>query len=426
MQHLKNKILHITPHLGGGVGSVLLNWLVFDKSNIHSVATLDYANDKATKVCKDNNIALYSEMNNNIAQLLELIEHADIVLIHFWNHPLLYDFLVKNKLPSSRVIFWSHVSGLHAPYVIPKKILDYADKFIFTTYVSHNAKEVAEYEDKNKFSTILSTGGVENFINIQPKEHKGFNVGYVGTVDYSKMHPDFIATSKKINIPEVKFIIVGGDNEKEISKNANDKFEFVGKISDIKPYLEQFDVFGYPLHPEHFGTAEQVLQEAMASGIVPVVLNNPTEKTLVKHMENGLVANNLDEYVKYVELLYNDKILRQKLSQNARKYAKEIFSLENLTNQWNKVFDEVLNFPKTIKKWDIKNNNPSYFEVFLESLGEYKHLFMVQSEKDLQRIKELAKFPNWQSQTKGTAHQYHDFFKNDEKLKKISKLMKEN
>jgi L-malate glycosyltransferase len=168
------------------------------------------------------------------------------------------------------------------------------------------------------------------------------------------------------------------------------------------------------------------LQEAMASGIVPVVLNNPTEKTLVKHMENGLVANDLDEYVKYIELLYNDKILRQKLSKNAKKYAKEIFSLENLTNQWNKVFDEVLNFPKTIKKWDIKNNNPSYFEVFLESLGEYKHLFMVQSEKDLQRIKELAKFPNWQSQTKGTAHQYHDFFKNDEELKKISKLMKEN
>ena len=62
-----------------------------------------------------------------------------------------------------------------------------------------------------------------------------------------------------------------------------DKLEIVGKIPDIKPYLSKFDVFAYPLNPNHYGTAEQVLQEAMAAGIVPVVMNNPAEKILVKH-----------------------------------------------------------------------------------------------------------------------------------------------
>ena len=44
----KIKILHITPHLGGGVGRVLLNYLSKVKDDncfIHQVACLDYAID---------------------------------------------------------------------------------------------------------------------------------------------------------------------------------------------------------------------------------------------------------------------------------------------------------------------------------------------------------------------------------------------
>lgn len=56
------KILHITPHLGGGVGTVLLNWLAYDKSCRHTVVTLDYANKEAVAACKTNNIELYSRL----------------------------------------------------------------------------------------------------------------------------------------------------------------------------------------------------------------------------------------------------------------------------------------------------------------------------------------------------------------------------
>ena len=37
-------VLHITPHLGGGVGSVLLNYINYDlknSTNEHTIATLD-------------------------------------------------------------------------------------------------------------------------------------------------------------------------------------------------------------------------------------------------------------------------------------------------------------------------------------------------------------------------------------------------
>ena len=58
------KILHITPHLGGGVGSVLLNWLQYETLNCkekkHLIATLDFANEKAKDTVNNTQSAFFT------------------------------------------------------------------------------------------------------------------------------------------------------------------------------------------------------------------------------------------------------------------------------------------------------------------------------------------------------------------------------
>lgn len=436
MKNKNNKcsnILHITPHLGGGVGSVLLNYLTAEKDKSfynHYVATLDYANDNAQKVSKNIGFELFSDAYKDINKLLKLISKADIVLVHFWNHPLLYDFLVRNELPESRVIFWSHISGFTPPNIFPQKVLNYPDKFIFTTPLSFSTNEVKEFQDKEKFAAIWSTGGVDHAKNIKPKPHKGFNIGYIGTIDYSKMHPDFLEIYSKINIPDVKFIVCGGPNHLQLKEETekmgiSHKFKFLGKVEDITKYLEVFDVFGYPLNPHHFGTCDQVLQEAMAAGVIPVVLNNKMENYMIKNSETGIVARDAKEYISAIEKLYDNPELRQKLSKKTKEYAINEYSITNLQNEWSKIFEEVLQLEKTTKKWDIKSDNLTYFEVFKESLGSHKDLFMLQSDNDIERLKDLGRLPNWNSKTKGTIHQYYEFFNDDEELKEISGIMKD-
>lgn len=404
----RKNILHITPHLGGGVGQVVLNWLCYDKSNTHSIITLDFANEKAKAVCKKEKIKLFSQIPTD--KILNLIKETDILVIHFWNHPLLFDFLIRHNLPDCRCIIYSHISGLTPPNVIGKKILFYADRFIYTTPIS---KEI-----DNTADVIISTGGIEHVKDLTPKKHTGFCVGYIGTVDYAKMHPDYINVMKKIN--NVNFLIVGGDREKEISKEADGRFNFTGKVEDIRPYLSQMDVFGYLLNPLHFGTAEQVLQEAMAAGVVPVVLNNKCESLIVKHNTTGLVAKNSDEYVKYIELLRDDTKLRQKLSKQAKDYALEFFSISNYTKEWLKVINEVAKLEKTPKIWPLdKQKDISAFDIFLESIDVFANEFMLKSDEEL---KILLQNPNWQSCSKGTPKQYYAFFSTDEKLKRIVEL----
>lgn len=412
-------VLHITPHLGGGVGQVLLNYLAFDKLNNHTVATLDYANEKALKMAREADFKVFSNMYKQADQMLELLSNADLIVVHFWNHPLLYDFLIRNSLPAARIVFWAHISGLEAPYVFHEKILNYPDKFVFTTPLSFDAKEVQAFPDRSKLEVVFSTGGIEHVKKITPQVHAGFNIGYIGTVDYAKMHPRYVEIHKQIRIKDAKFIIVGGDNEKEISQTADIRFEFTGKVTNICPYLEQFDVFGYLLNEKHYGTAEQVLQEAMAAGVVPVVLNNPSESLLVKHGETGLVGKDVAEYQKYIELLYTDRALKEQLSKNARKYALEVFSLETMTLKWNEIYQEMLNTPKKEREYS-KFPHIKPIDVFLESLGDYRNPFVTYLKtNDIKLLKKILHLPQWRSDTKGTPKQYYSFFPEDKELGRI-------
>ena len=292
-------ILHITPHLGGGVGRVLLNYFTQvkgDRSFVHEVACLDYANKHALDVAENIGIELTDRMACNVHSLLGRIAGADIVLIHWWNHPLLYDFLIRTDLPPCRVVMWSHISGFHPPYVFTEKIICYPDLFVFTTPASYETQEVQRLPDQKKKSlrVVWSTGGVEHVRNVTPQVHKGFNVGYIGTVDYCKMHPDFLDMCLGIDIPDVNFIVCGGQKEKEIQKEAErlgigGKIIFTGLVQDIREYLSIFDVFGYPLAPYHYGTCDQVLAECMACGVVPVVFSNQMENQIVQDGVTGMV-----------------------------------------------------------------------------------------------------------------------------------------
>lgn len=440
------KILHITPHLGGGVGRVLLNYLAKTKTNPlfeHEVACLDYANASALEMAKNIDLLLADKMANKHQKLLKMISEADIVLIHWWNHPLLYDFLVRSELPASRVIMWSHVSGFHPPYVFTEKIFGYPDLFVFTTPLSHDTKEAMTLSagQRESLHVVWSTGGVEHVKHVKSRPHKGFNVGYIGTVDYCKMHPAFLKMCSKINIPGVKFIVCGGPKEKEMEQEAQrlgigDKFNFTGQVSDIGPYLAKFDVLGYPLASHHYGTCDQVLAESMACGVVPVVMANRMESHIVKDGITGIVAQNQQEYIQGVERLYSDTELRSYLSANARSHALKHFSLESIEQEWENVFNKIILVPKTAKKWKIKQENEiiSAKDVFLESLGPYGAPFKQYCEaknedernKAVSAIIKLLESPLWQSETRGTVYHYNTFFKEDSYLSAWCRLMRES
>jgi len=441
------KILHITPHLGGGVGSVVLNWVKKDTfDNFHTIMSLD-KNNNDDWITIDNmidTVNIYDDCYNRKdfkKNLIKEISDNDIILIHWWNHPLLYDVMVNINFPPCRIMIWNHVSSLFPPYSMTEKLVDFTDMLIFTSPVSYECKEIVKLpiKKRKKLDVIWSTVGVESFKEIKKVHHDNFIVGYTGTVDFGKLNPNFIDLCASVRVPNVRFVVCSGDSQQHLKDEAGKKgvsgiFSFEGRVPSVVPYLATFDVFGYPLQPNNFATCEQSIGEAMMAGVVPVVLNNVTEKYIVKHMETGIVAETLDDYHKAIEYLYNNKDELKRMSKNAIDYAKEQYDIKKTIGKWNELFNKIMSNEKKARSWDREDKvymRPN--ELYIESLGDYNAPLKefinstTNNEKKiaLKNIKRLFDTNiMFYSKNKGSVLQYLKYFPEDKYLQEWSKLCK--
>jgi len=417
------KILHISSHYGGGVGTVVKAWKDNDKLNEHR---LSFLNNKTKN---------YGELFD-----IEMINNSDIVVCHFWNHPALFDFLINTKLPACRFVFWGHISGLFAPYIYFDKLVEYSDKFVFTSPVSYKCKEIQELKSdlKEKLDVIWSTYGIEKFKNVNRLEHDEFVVGLTGTVDYGKLHTDFVDMCSKINIPNIKFVICSNDSYEHLKErayflNIHNKFLFKSCVENITDYLASYDVFGYPLQPTHFGSCEQALGEAMICGVVPVVLNNLAESHIIKHKQTGLIAKSIDEYCRCIEYLYNNKNELLRMSVNAKQEAEKKYNINNTINKWNELFSKIVKQEKREHIWSNYFIPPHI--IYAISLGPFGLSFFNYTFSDLIANSELKKksiseirqlFKSnimFCSDKKGSVKQYLNYFPNDKYLQEWEKLL---
>lgn len=419
------RICHITPHLGGGVKTVLLNWAKNDASNTHSFFCLNYADDHTKLKCIKDNIDVCDMIYYNSSILLSKINTYDIVVLHYWNFPLIHAFFIQNKLPPCRLVVWNHSSCLYAPYNIYKKLFDVSDRVVFTSSISEPL-----YSPSLK---IWSTGDMTKFKNIKFKNHKGFNILYIGTLDYSKIHYNYIDVCKVIvdNIKDAKFIMCGsGDSEQDIKDRAMkygiyDKFTFTGIVDNVEDYVSMSDVFLYILSPTQFGTCEQILGETMASGLIPIVLNNTCESNIVKNNYNGKVVYCLEDCIMSIMDIYNKKDIEY-LSQNAKKVSNLLYDTNHMINSWNAVFNDVVKFTKKERFIDCEYKYSLGMNSFLESMDKYRSVFIdyLCTGNDSKLIKLFkSNYYQWKSTSKGSIKQYLSFFKDDVFLIRLNKVL---
>ena len=140
--------------------------------------------------------------------------------------------------------------------------------------------------------------------------------------------------------------------------------------------------------------------------IISSNINKNNQLKSVEKVLNICEVLGANEYINAIEELYKDKKLLNILSRNTKEYAKKEFSIEKMSLEWQKVFNEIINIEKSKKNWNINDkNNLKAIDIFFESIGEYKNLFNLDNEL----LKEELNKPNWLSYSKGTPKQYDSF-----------------
>lgn len=439
-------ILHITPHFGGGVGSVLRG-LIDELGRIdgfeQEIVTFDFINEQSRKWAKERGHAVYSEISPLSPELHALVCAADIVHVHFWNHPLTYLFLDSFSGKKARVVIWAHCNGAYAPYLFPEAVLSFPQLFVTTSEYSAKTKTIAsqpaEWQSAH-LRNVTSRCDTGDFLKITPEEHSGVVVGYVGTVDYCKMHRNSLDMLAAVSSPDVRFVVCGGESHDIIQAEAQakgwgDRFDFKGKVSDVPAVLAEFDIFAYPLTKEHYGTGEQVLVEAMAAGIPQVVLDNGPESYIVKDGVTGIVADGPEEFTRAIERLAADPELRREMGENSRKCAAEQLTLAQMVAEWVGIYEELMTHPAKECVFEcfpsgIINEEGSAVRLFLCSLVDkaVQDIFIeafsfcpeTPPESCLEKLRSLHDI--YFSQGKGSIHQYSQFI-DDGKLQYLSKIM---
>lgn len=146
-----------------------------------------------------------------------------------------------------------------------------------------------------------------------------------------------------------KLIIIG---EGPYKKHLNDLVKFEGlkervvflpfqPVSVYRAYLSKCSIFVLPSEIEAFGV---VIIEAMASGKPVIASDIPGPQDIITHGYNGFLfeKGNVDELKKYLEILLEDKELRKKVGENARKRVEEKYTIEKVAGKYIKLFGELL------------------------------------------------------------------------------------
>jgi len=319
------KILHITPHLGGGIGTVVLAWMGKVDPKNHEIFSLDMINGRSIVKLMELGIESTGNLFLN-SRIISIISNADIAIVHWWDHPMLAE-LIASQLPPCRLVFWCHKN-----YDIPDAVKKYPDLLVGTSPI----QGLPQY--------VWSTGNMDRFFELQPTPHEGFNTGSVWSKKMSirqwmKLYQRTIEVA-----PEISFTMLGDIVPVNMFDYSN--IRWAGKVDDVAPYLQSMDVFGYPLRPDHYGTCEQVIGEAMAVGLPVVAMNNSCEQTIIQEGVTGYLCSSEEEYIDNIVHLYHKPNLRKWMGQNAREAAAEKYNVDNMIKQWDYIFELMMAEPK--------------------------------------------------------------------------------
>jgi len=340
------RILHISAHLGGGVGRAISNIVINEKKEnpltTHKIFLLEQPiNFQYVDEC------IGCEINVHIMEeklLKEEILKADVVIVHWWHHPKMAEFLVNKLREKIRLIVWFHVNGCTYP-CIPSSFASQPHRTFFTTPYSlenplwndHDKQEILK-----KSSVVYGLGNLKFYTRAKHVKSRKYVVGYVGTLTNNKLHPDFLDYCQAVIsvIPNVEFRMVGEINAEviKITSEANkrglsDHIKWVGYAKNIEDEFSKFDVFAYPLNPNHFGSTENVILEAMAFGLPVLMLNQPLERHILKNNTKiGFLVDSISEYMRCLKYLYDNPDKARKIGELGRRYVENEYRFEkNIT-----------------------------------------------------------------------------------------------
>lgn len=272
-------------------------------------------------------------------------------------HPV--DVLKKTGFLKSKVITSFHGHDLHFPIDnrIPsegyyKTLFEVADALVCNTPFLKGKLQALQAPEQ-KIKTIPVAVDTAFFRPDNADRHDRLKLMTVGRLDELKGQEYGIETVHTLIKKglEVEYIIAGtGEYEQRLKKlvrslNLEDRILFKGKVSpeEVCNLLQQADIFLMTSITNKVGMQESqglVTAEAQACGLPVVAFDTGGVKHTIKDGKTGFLCSEKDvkKLSAMIELLINDKALREEMGLNARRFIEKEYSEKSVMKKWQEIY----------------------------------------------------------------------------------------
>ncbi|WP_281231911.1 glycosyltransferase [Flavobacterium gelatinilyticum] len=294
----------------------------------------------------------------SILQLRNLIKRNKIEFIHAHSSSFFIAVLVKLTFFKIKIIWHDHY-GISQDLKSRKNLSLKLASFFFSGIISVNSALKDWAQDYLWCKKIIYLPNfIENNINLNAeislKGLDGKRIICVANLRPQKNHELLINTANiiKDKFPDWTFHLIGKDFEDTYSDSLKRKVVdlqltknifFYGTINNITSVLKQSDIAvltslseGLPLALLEYGINE-----------MPVVVTNVGEiPKIITSEKMGLIipSNDLDEFVKAIQKLIENRIYRTEIGLELNKIIKLNYSEESVTEKYISWVDSLINF----------------------------------------------------------------------------------
>ncbi|MDA9776186.1 hypothetical protein N9C64_00505 [Paracoccaceae bacterium] len=333
------KILHVTPHLGGGVGRCLSSLIESVQPQVYrEVLLLEEPIDKKFKknIERKSKVKLI-DWQSDISQSLSIF---DIIQIEFWNHPAILKFLNFTKNINMRRVFWCHISGTGV-IRFPTSFLQSNEVIIFSSEQSNISYNLNRPVINSGFALNTSLS------SIPLHSRRSYDFMFAGQLDFKKIHkqsPKIFNEAGRVSKKNV-YIFGDGADKGSISRSVIEpNVSCKGHTDNLEYNFRNTKFFLYPLAEDHYGTGENVIKEAMSLGCIPVLLSNNVEVQITSQFSEVLCYSDLNMMTMQLKNLLdaNRSQYWQEVSSSLAIFAKHKYSVRKSCDLFLSLYQKVL------------------------------------------------------------------------------------
>lgn len=298
------------------------------------------------------------------SEIIRCIEELkpDVLHCHLQPRELILALELKKRI-NVRLLFTDHLKRLECGKYSSLNLygLAWTYRKIFSHFhIVAVSKSVQEYHihfsliNKSMIHRLIENKIDTSYFLPGKKSGDSLRVIYVARLEARKGHKVLLKAWSKLGKPKcpVELQLLGDGDEafikelKSLVEPGRDQFpvRFVGSIQNVLPYLQAADIAVFPSFQEGLSIS---FLEKMSCALPVIASDIPELAQLISNMENGLLfrTGDSEDLCSKLELLINDRELREKLGGKARRFVMDHYDISNLKTEYEEVYKGILALP---------------------------------------------------------------------------------